>query len=51
MTEKRGKIGRESGKSSDKYMSPSQPQTGDGKTTRNTFDKVQLDKPAKDSGK
>jgi hypothetical protein len=42
MTEKRGKIGRESGKSSGKYLNPNQPYTGNGRTKRDLFDKVKV---------
>jgi hypothetical protein len=51
MTKKTEHLGRESGKSSAKYLSPSKPYTGDGRTTRQPHDKVKLDRPAKDPGK
>jgi hypothetical protein len=42
MTRKTKHLGRESGKSSDKWMSPSQPYTGNGRTKRSIFDKVKV---------
>jgi hypothetical protein len=42
MTKKTERIGRESGKSSSRWLSPQKPQTGDGKTSRSIFDKVKV---------
>lgn len=42
MTKKTKIVGRDSGKSSARWMSPSQPQTGDGKTRRSIFDAVKV---------
>lgn len=35
------------GPGSDRFLSPSRPQTGDGRTTRQPHDPVKLDKPKK----
>lgn len=40
MTKKTKRLGRQTGKSSDKFMSPQKPYTGDGHTVREIFDKV-----------
>lgn len=40
MTEKTRHLGRQTGGSSDKHMSPQNPYTGDGRTTREPFDPV-----------
>lgn len=42
MTKKTKHLGYQTGKSSGKYMNPQRPYTGNGKTTRNIFDKVKL---------
>jgi hypothetical protein len=42
VTKKTKHLGRESGRSSDKWMSPSQPYTGNGRTKRSIFDKVKV---------
>jgi hypothetical protein len=44
MTKKTKHLGRESGggPGSDRWLSPSKPYTGDGKTRRSIFDKVRL---------
>lgn len=48
MTKRTKHLGRQTGGSSDKFLSPSKPYTGDGKTTRRIFDKVTaVFKPAK----
>ncbi len=40
MTRKTKHLGRESGRSSDRYLSPQQPYTGDGYTRRKPHDSV-----------
>lgn len=40
MTKRTKHLGRQTGGSSDKYLSPQRPYTGDGKTTRQTHDQV-----------
>lgn len=42
MTKKTKHLGRQTGGSSDKFMSPSKPYTGDGKVTRTIFDAVKV---------
>jgi hypothetical protein len=51
MTEKTRHLGRQTGESSDKYMSPQRPYTGDGSTTRQPHDPVTLDRPAPETGR
>jgi hypothetical protein len=51
MTQKKGFIGTDTGKSSDKYLSPQNPQTGNGWHTRIVHDKVRLDNPPRDPSK
>lgn len=43
MTKKTKHLGKESGKSSDKYLSPSKPYTGDGEHTRKPHDQVEVE--------
>lgn len=42
MTKKTKHVGRESGRSSDKHLSPQKPYTGDGKTSRKIFDAIKV---------
>jgi hypothetical protein len=51
MTRKTEHLGRQTGGSSDKWLSPSGPYTGDGQTSRQPHDAVTLDQPAKDLGR
>ena len=51
MTKGTERLGRQTGGSSDKYLSPQRPYTGDGHTTRQPHDPVTLDQPAKEPGK
>lgn len=51
MAKKTEHLGQESGQSSDKFLSPSKPYTGDGKTSREPADRVELDRPARDPNK
>lgn len=43
MTKKTKHLGKESGKSSDKYLSPKNPYTGDGEHTRKPHDPVEVE--------
>lgn len=43
MAKKTEHLGQESGKSSDRWLSPQQPYTGDGRTTRKTHDPVEVE--------
>jgi hypothetical protein len=47
MTKRTEHLGRDSGASSDRWLSPSRPYTGDGQTTRQPHDAVTLDNPPK----
>lgn len=42
MTKRTKHLGYQTGKSSDKGLSPSKPYTGDGRTTRSIFDAVKV---------
>lgn len=47
MTKRTQHLGRQTGESSDKYLSPQHPYTGDGRTTRQTHDAVTVtERPA-----
>lgn len=49
MTKKTKHLGYDSGnRSSDRWMAPQKPYTGDGNTTRQPHDPVRLDNPPKD---
>lgn len=48
MTEKTRHLGRQTGGSSDKYIAPQNPYTGDGRTTRQTHDPVTVTERAAD---
>lgn len=47
MTKKTKHLGRQTGASSDAYIAPQNPYTGDGRTTRQPHDPVRIDPPAK----
>lgn len=49
MTERTRHLGRQTGGSSDKYLSPQDPYTGDGKTTRQPHDPVTVVERSADS--
>lgn len=51
MTKKTNHLGRQTGGSSDRFMSPQRPYTGDGRVTRSMFDKVQVIFQSGESGK
>lgn len=51
MSHRTDQYGHQTGGSSDKYLSPQHPYTGDGNTTRQPHDQVRVDQPAKDPGK
>lgn len=42
MTKRKGFVGRQVEQSSDRYLSPSQPYTGDGCTRRKIFDGLEM---------
>jgi hypothetical protein len=48
MSKRTKHYGRQTGGSSDKGLSPQHPYTGDGRTTRQPHDRVELDRPAPD---
>jgi len=51
MSKRTENFGHQTGKSSDKFLSPQNPQTGDGHTRRIVHDQVRLDDPPKDPNK